>query len=83
MSAEAKVGDKALNGEWEEIAAYRFEITEDMTMEFQGSSCNIVDGEGKLVEQLGSKDGRVSREALTGYRCYVMRSWIKFEKKPA
>lgn len=50
MSNEAKVEEKALDREWKEIAAYRFEIVEDLTLEFQGSSRNIVDGEGRLVE---------------------------------
>lgn len=83
MAAEAKVGDKALDGVWEKIAAYAFEIAQDMTMEFQGTSCNIVDGEGKLVEQLDTSHGLVKRDVLVGYRCYVIRSWIKFEKKSA
>jgi len=77
-----KLGDKTFSGKWEEIGAKVFEITEDMTMEFQGKSYNIVDGEGGLVENLGTEHGRVTREVLTGYRCYVMRAWIKFEKKP-
>jgi hypothetical protein len=76
------VGNKALNGEWEEIlAAYKFEITEDMTMSFQGRSCHIEDNKKKLVETLGRDDGEVMREVFAGYRCYVMKAWIKFEKK--
>ncbi|QSS65769.1 hypothetical protein I7I51_06618 [Histoplasma capsulatum] len=75
------VGDKALGGEWEEISACAFEITEDMTMEFQGRSCNVVDSEGKLVESLGVGLGQTTREVLTGYRCYVIRARVKFEKK--
>jgi hypothetical protein len=78
-----KLGVMALSGEWEEIGACRFEITEDMTMEFQGKSCNIVDGAGGLVEALGAEHGRVLREVLTGYRCYVLKAWVKFEKKSA
>jgi hypothetical protein len=54
----AKVGDKAFNGEWEQIGAQYFDITEDMTMEFQGKSCNIADGAGSLVEKLGTEHGR-------------------------
>jgi hypothetical protein len=81
MSTEDKVGVKALSGKWEKISAYAFEITEDMTMEFQGSSCNIANSDGNLVENLGAEHGRVTRETLAGYRCYVMRAWVKFEKK--
>jgi len=83
MSAEVgeKVGEKAFNGEWEEISACAFEITEDMTMEFQGRSCNIADSEGNLVENLGTEHGQVTREVLAGYRCYVMKAKVKFEKK--
>ena len=43
-------GDKAFNREWEKISAKVFNIPEDMTMEFQGKSCNITDSEGNLVE---------------------------------
>ena len=78
-----KLGDKALSGQWEEIGACRFEIPEDMTMEFQGKSCNIVDGEGNTVEELGPDHGRVTREVLAGYKCYVLKAWIKFERKSA
>ena len=53
----AKLWDKALSGKGEEIGAYAFVITEDMTMEFQGRSCYIIDGEGNLVEKLGTEHG--------------------------
>jgi len=78
-----KRGDKAINGEWEKISALAFEITEEMTMEFHGKSCNIADSEGNLVEQLGEDNGQVSRDLLAGYRCYVIRAWVRFEKKSA
>jgi hypothetical protein len=81
MIMSAKLGDKALSGEWEEIGALKFEITEDMTMEFQGTSCNIQDSERELVESLGVEHGRVTREVLAGYRCYVIKAWIKFKKR--
>ena len=77
----AKAGDKALSGEWEAIGAHKFEITEDMTMTFEGRSCNITDGEGKVVEELGTEDGQVTKEVLAGYKFYVMRARIKFEKR--
>jgi len=50
-------------------------------MEFQGKLYNITDSEGNVVEELGKGHGRVSRDVLTSYRCYVMRAWIKFERK--
>ena len=62
----AKAGDKALSGEWEEIGGHIFEITEDMTMTFEGRSCLIKDGEGKVVEALGTENGQVTREVLAG-----------------
>jgi len=76
-----QVGDKALSGEWEEIGARVFEITEDVTMTFQGRSCNIADSEGKLVEKLGAEDGQVTRNVLAGYRCYIMKASVRFEKR--
>ncbi|OJD22501.1 hypothetical protein ACJ73_06144 [Blastomyces percursus] len=75
-----QVGDKALNGEWEEIGARDFHIKEDMTMTFEGRSCNIADCEGKLVEKLGAGDGQATRKVLAGYRCYIMKASVKFEK---
>ncbi|OJD23306.1 hypothetical protein ACJ73_05342 [Blastomyces percursus] len=78
----AKVGDKALSGEWEEIkTALKFDITESMIMEFEGASCNIADGEGKLVENLDTTHGLATREVLSGYKCYVVKARVKFEKK--
>ncbi|KAH8650352.1 hypothetical protein BGZ60DRAFT_195684 [Tricladium varicosporioides] len=77
----AKVGTKALGGDWEQIGAQYFDIAEDMTMEFQGQSCNILNSEGALVEKLGVEHGRVTRDVLIGYQCYVIRAWVKFEKK--
>ncbi|KAJ5213114.1 hypothetical protein N7449_000283 [Penicillium cf. viridicatum] len=38
-----------------------FEITEDLTMEFEGESCNILNADG-VVEELGPRDGIVTRE---------------------
>lgn len=80
----ANHGEQALSGEWEEItAALKFEITEIMTMEFKGESCNIADTEGKLVENLGTAHGHVSRELLPGYKCYVVKAWVRFTKRPS
>jgi len=81
MSAK-KVGDTALSGEWEQVGAQYFDITEDMTMHFQGRSCTIQDSaDGNLVEQLGAGQGSVTRQVLAGYRCTVLMAWVKFEKK--
>lgn len=74
-----KVGDKALSGEWEEISNKVFEITESLIMEFQGKSCNILDGEGNVLEQLS--EGYAEREVDSGYRCYVMKAKIRFTKR--
>jgi hypothetical protein len=80
MSSDA--GKKALAGDWVEIGAELFEITEDMLLSFEGRSCNIQDEEGNLVKQLGEKDGKVEDESvLAGYRCFVMKAFVKFEKK--
>jgi hypothetical protein len=75
------VGEKALRGEWEKISNHRFEIVEDMTITFEGLSCNITDSEDKPVYTLSKEDGNTTRDVLIGYQCYVMRAWIKFEKK--
>lgn len=77
----AKAGDRALSGEPEEVSARKFEIQEDMSMTFKGRSCNIFDGEGKLVEQIGAEHKEVTRKVLAGYQCYVMKATIKFEKQ--
>lgn len=76
-----KTGEKALKGEGEKISAYAFEISEDMVMEFEGRSCNILDGEGRLIEKLSTENGRVTREIPCGYRCYIMQAWVQFQKK--
>jgi hypothetical protein len=79
------VVDKALNGEWVEILLkpQKFDIPEDMTMTFEGRSCHIEDSEKNLVESLGLDDGIATRDVFTGYRCYVTKGRIKFEKKPS
>lgn len=76
------VGQKALNGEWEKISNKCFEIQEDMVMSFNGQSCNIADSEGQPIPNgsLGPTDGETTRDVKTGYRCYVMRAMVKFEK---
>lgn len=80
MSAKV-VGAKALSGQWEQVGAQYFDVAEDMTMEFQGRSCEIQDGAGGVVEKLSAEHGRVTRDVLAGYRCYVLRAWVRFERK--
>ncbi|KAM5439832.1 hypothetical protein MferCBS31731_004243 [Microsporum ferrugineum] len=76
------VGEKALKGEWEKISNKCFEIQEDMVMTFDGRSCNIADSDGNFVPggNLGPMDGQVMRTVEAGYRCYIMRAMVKFEK---
>lgn len=76
------VGARALAGYEEWIPVLDFEIPEDMIMEFEGRSCNILDCDQKVVDTLGTKDGRVLREVKKGYRCYVMKARVKFSQKP-
>lgn len=82
MSSDT-VGKKALSGEWEMVSNKCFEIQEDLTMEFEGRSCNITDSKGNPIQggQLGPDDGKVEKEVLAGFRCYIMRALVKFEKK--
>jgi hypothetical protein len=76
-----KVGEKAMGGEWEEILTHHiFEITEDMTMTFQGVSCNILDKDGKQLDNLGGPKP-VTRDVLAGYQCFIMKAWVRFEKR--
>ncbi|CRG82839.1 hypothetical protein PISL3812_00185 [Talaromyces islandicus] len=62
--ADIVVGEKALSGEWVRISVKCFEITDRMIMSFEGRSCNIADGEGKLIPngKLGPEDGQTTRE---------------------
>ena len=39
------------------IKAYKFKIIEDMTIIFKGRLCNITDDKGKVVKELGIKNG--------------------------
>jgi hypothetical protein len=75
------VGHMALGGDWETISNYRFNITEHMTMSFQGRSCNITDGGKTLIETLGEKDGLAERDVLPGYQCFVMKAKVRFVTK--
>jgi hypothetical protein len=50
-------------------------------MTFKSRLCNIVDGKGNLVKKLSTEDGQVMREVLTRYKCYIIRTQIKFKKR--
>lgn len=76
------VGDKAMQGEWEYISVRIFEITENMTMEFEGVSCNILNEAGdQQAGPFSEKDGLVKREVRPGDRCFVLNANVKFERR--
>jgi len=52
-----------------------------MTIIFKGGLCNIKDGKGKLVKALGIENRQVIREVFVKYKCYIIRAWIKLEKR--
>ena len=62
-----KRGDKAFNREQEKILAFIFKIIQDITIEFQGKSYNIIDNKGNIVEELSEGHRRVSRDILISY----------------
>lgn len=72
-----------LSDEWEKISNKCFEMQENMILTFEDHSCNIVDTENNPIsdECLDSSDGQAERKVKIDYRYYVMRVWIKFEKK--
>lgn len=78
------VGERALNGTWESISNKRIRIPEDITMEFKGKSCNIMDGE-KIIESINApkdkEEVEVTRDVSKGNFCYIMLANIKFEKR--
>jgi hypothetical protein len=76
-----KAGKLSLEGHWAEVGADVFDITEDMNMTFEGRSCKIIDKDGNLIETLGSKDGKTTREVSAGQRCFVLKAFVQFEKK--
>lgn len=76
-----RVGDKAMRGELEYIAGREFEIAENMTMTFEGFSCNIMDKDDKPYDNLSTKDGPVTRNVQAGDRCFIMKAWVRFEKR--
>ena len=69
-----------MGGNWEQIGAQYFDITEDMTMEFQGQSYNILSSAGSLVENLDVEHGRVTREVLAGYQYYGVWAWSSLKR---
>lgn len=77
MSDDAK--EKALKGEWTYFTKARFEITETMTMDFEGMSCIIVDAEGNSMG--GHIDTKVEDEVVhKGYRVDVLYGNVAFKK---
>lgn len=50
-------------------------------MTFEGQSCNITDNKDEPIFAYGSSDGEVQKNIKAGYKCYVMRAHIKFERK--
>ncbi|KAL4750707.1 hypothetical protein BDW72DRAFT_203711 [Aspergillus terricola var. indicus] len=73
MTADATTGIKAMQGQWEDISVYRFEIREHMIMAFEGASCSISDANGQHQASFASKDALVLREVRPGDKCYVQR----------
>jgi len=77
----ASLGEVALRGEWEKIATlYKFCISEDMDLHFDGMSCRIVDEEGRGVKLLTKEDGETKETVYAGYECEVMKARVKFVK---
>jgi hypothetical protein len=74
-------GKKALNGERVWIPGDMFVIKEDMTMTFEGGSCNVKNSDGEFVYEVKTDDGNVELNVSKGYTCYVLMGWLKFEKK--
>lgn len=52
-----------------------------MTMKFQSRLYNIINSKEKLVESLDVEYKQIIKEILTDYQYYIIRAWIKFEKK--
>ena len=75
-----KLGDKAMQGQWEYVLVRTFDIRENMTMAFKGVSCNILDEKEEQQANFGEKDGLVIHEVRPGNRCFVLKANIKFDK---
>jgi hypothetical protein len=75
-----KVGDMAMQGQWEYVLVRTFHISEDMTMHFIGDSCNILDEKGQQQANFGKKDGEVIHEVRPGNRCFILNGRIMFVK---
>lgn len=75
------VGGKALDGEWEDIGAYMFSIEEDVTMSFEGMSCNIIK-DGEIIHNFSKASGLVEGLSISaGTQCFVMNARVKFLRK--
>ena len=76
-----KIKKKTFKRETEQIDVYMFKIKENMIITFEKRSYNIFDVKKEVIKELETKDGKVTREVSVEYRCYVMKTKIKFEKK--
>jgi hypothetical protein len=68
---------KALAGEEAWIEGDQLRITEAGIIEVTGGSCTVVDSQGNDVVSFVKKG---SASVKTGYRCDVMKAWVKFTK---
>jgi len=80
MSDDAVKTEKALSGERTFFTLGRFEIKEDMIIEFEGWSCLIRDANGTAVGAYGEEDGKVTEGVHDGYICNVMYGNVSFKK---
>jgi hypothetical protein len=74
MGSEAV--QKALKGERVFISAASISIDVDMTMSFEGLSCNIVDQNEQLVKEIREADGDITQIVDAGSRCYVVMGYV-------
>jgi hypothetical protein len=73
-------GQNALDGVRTYIDGERFEIHEEMLIIFEGQSCNILDKEGTEIFAFRQHDGIKTEKVLPGYKCYVLKGWVYFQK---
>jgi len=74
-------GKRALKGDWVEIGADQFQITEDVTMTFEGESCSAIDANGNKIFKYDQNDGHVIKDVDKGTRCDIMKAFVKFVKR--
>ncbi|KAL4786850.1 hypothetical protein BJX76DRAFT_354849 [Aspergillus varians] len=78
LSPMAEKVRMAMQGQWMSVRGRVFDITEDMTMVFEGLSCNILDRDEQIVANFSEKDAVVVREVRPGERCYILYARVKF-----